>query len=82
MLKMGLMEVTHHGWGNEEPHTYFRGTEPIDGMWHSYQLVTTSTTQLSFHERVGDHRSVLVNITTDLAIGKQEFRVVIQTPTD
>jgi hypothetical protein len=26
MLKMGLAEVMHHGWGNEEPHTYFRGT--------------------------------------------------------
>jgi hypothetical protein len=76
MLRMGLTEVTHHGWRNEEPHTYFRGTEPIDGVWHSHQLVITSTAQLSFHEGLGDHRSVLVNITTDLAIGKQEFRVV------
>jgi hypothetical protein len=34
------------------------------------------TLQLSFHEGVGDHRSVIVDITTALAIGKQEFRVV------
>jgi hypothetical protein len=76
MLKMGLTEITHHRWGNKEPHTNFRGTKPIDGVWHSHQLVIASTTQLSFHEGVGDHRSVLVDITTDSAIGKQEFRVV------
>ncbi len=34
------------------------------------------TLQLSFHEGVGDHQSVIVDITTALAIGKQEFRVV------
>jgi hypothetical protein len=55
---------------------YFRWTEPIDDVWPSHQLVITFTMQLSFHEGVGDHRSVLVTITTDLAIEKQEFRVV------
>jgi hypothetical protein len=76
MLKMGLTEVTHHGWGNDEPHTYFRGTKPIDRVWRSHQLVIASTTQFSFHEGVGDLRSVLVNITKSSAIGKQEFSVV------
>ncbi len=32
--------------------------------------------QLSFHEGVGDHQSVIVDITTALAIVKQVFRVV------
>ncbi len=32
--------------------------------------------QLSFHEGVGDHRTALVDVTTFLAIGKQEFKVV------
>jgi hypothetical protein len=36
MLKIGLTEVTHHGWGNEEPHMYFKGTELIDSMWRSH----------------------------------------------
>jgi hypothetical protein len=76
ILKMGLTGVTHHRWGNEEPHTYFRGTKPIDGVWRSQQMEIASTAQLSFHEGVGDHRSVLVNITTDSAIRKQEFRMV------
>jgi hypothetical protein len=32
--------------------------------------------QLSFHKGVGNHQTVLVNVTTRLAIGQQEFRVV------
>jgi hypothetical protein len=28
-----------------------------------------------FHKGVGDHRLILVDITTELAIGEQEFRV-------
>jgi hypothetical protein len=71
---MGLKEATHLRWGEPEPHLYFRGTEPIDGVWFSPNLEVISTVQLFFHKRVGDHRSVLVDITTKLAIGKQEFR--------
>ncbi len=52
MLKMGLTEVKHHRWGNEEPHMYFRGTKPIDGVWRSHQLVVASTVQPLFHEGV------------------------------
>ncbi len=76
MLKMGLREATHQGWGINKPHTYFRSTEPIDGVWHSHNLEVTATLQLSFHEGVEDHRSALVDVTTALEIGKQEFRVI------
>ncbi len=76
MLKMGLAEATHQVWGTEEPRTYFRGMEPIEGVWDSHNLDVTSMLQLSFHEGVGDHQSVIVDITTALAIGKQDFRVV------
>ncbi len=50
--------------------------ELIDGVWRSHNLEVTLTLQLSIHEGVGDHQSVIVDITTALAIGKQEFRVV------
>jgi hypothetical protein len=36
----------------------------------------TATLQLSFHEGVGDHRSVIVDITTASEIGKQDFQVI------
>ncbi len=73
---MGLEEATHKHWGGLEPHTYVRGKEPIDTVFHSLDLDITSTMQLSFHEGVGDHHTVLVDISTWSAIGKQEFKVV------
>jgi hypothetical protein len=76
LLNMGLQEATQAIWGSLEPHTYVRGTEPIDGVWFLPELEITSTIQLSFHEGVGDHRTVLVDVSTASAIGKQEFRVV------
>ncbi len=76
ILKMGLKEATHPRWGELEPHTYFRGTEPINGVWHSSDLEVISTVHLLFHKGVGDHRLVLVNITTRSAIRKHKFCVV------
>jgi hypothetical protein len=53
-----------------------RGTELIDGVWFLPELEITLMIQLSFHEGVGDHRTVLVDVNTASAIGKLEFRVV------
>ncbi len=63
---MSLKEKTHYNWGGTEQHTYVRGTEPIDGVWVSPELEVVSTMQLLFH---GDHRSVLIDNSTRLAIG-------------
>ena len=76
MLRMGLEEATHQHWGDIKPHTYLGGKEPIDAVFHTPDLEVTSTLQLSFHKGVGDHRTVLVDISTWSAIGKQEFQVI------
>ncbi len=76
MVRMGLEEATHKHWGSIEPHTYVGGKEPIDAVFHSPDLNVTTTMQLSFHEGVGDHCTVLVDISTWSAIGQQEFKVV------
>ncbi len=76
MLGMGLEEVMHQHWGDTKPHTYVGGKEPIDAVFHTPDLEVTSTLQLSFHKGIGDHRTVLVDISTWSAIGKQEFQVV------
>jgi hypothetical protein len=52
------------------------GKEPIGTVFHTLDLEVTSTLQLSFHKGVGDHCTVLVDISTRSAIGKQELRVV------
>jgi hypothetical protein len=76
LFKMGLLEATHTSWGVTEPHTYIRGNKPIDGVWLTPDLEVMCTTQLSFHKGVGDHCSVIVDISTRLVIGKQEFHMV------
>jgi hypothetical protein len=76
ILAMGLREAMHSQWGETEPHTYVGGLEPINAVWHSQDLEVASTLQLSFHEGVGDHGLVLVDITAHSVIGKQEFKVV------
>ncbi len=76
LLAIGLREATHSHWGEMEPHTYACGLEPINAVWYSQDLEVILTLQLSLHEGVGDHRSVLVDITAQSAIGKQEFKVV------
>jgi hypothetical protein len=76
LIAMGLREATHANWEGMAPHTYVCGLEPIDAVWHSQDLDVVSTLQLSFHEGLGDHRLVLVDITTQSSIGKQEFKVV------
>jgi hypothetical protein len=76
MLGMGLEEAIHQNWGDTEPHTYVGGKEPIDAVFHTPDFKVTSFLQLSFHEGIGDHRTVLVDISTWSAIGKQEFWVV------
>jgi hypothetical protein len=76
LFKMGLLETTHTSKGVTEPPTYIRGNKPINGVWFTPDLEVMCTTQLLFHEGVGDHCSVIVDISTKLAIGKQEFRMV------
>jgi hypothetical protein len=76
LLSMGLAEATQRNWGIVEPHTYIGGTEPIDGVWHTPDLEVYAVSQLSFHEGLGDHQTVLVDITTHSAIGKHDFKVI------
>jgi hypothetical protein len=76
LIAMGLWEATHANWEGTAPHTYVRGLEPIDAVWHSQDLDVVSTLQLSFHEGFGNHRLVLVDITTQSSIRRQEFKVV------
>jgi hypothetical protein len=49
---------------------------PIDGVYHSPNIKVMAIAQLSFHEGVGNHRTVLVDVPTRSAIEQQEFRVI------
>lgn len=76
-----LKEATHTAWVGEEPHTFIGGSEPIDACYYSEELevVCLSTKQLSFHQGVGDHMTVLVDFFSRSMIGQHEFKVVRPT---
>lgn len=69
LLSLGLLEATHHYWGEKEPNTHVSGSKPIDAVYHTPDIEITATRQLSFHESVGDHRLVLIDVTTRSLIG-------------
>jgi hypothetical protein len=77
LAKLVLQEATHALWGELELRTYVHGDgAPIDGVFHTPDIKVTAIMQLLFHEGVGDHCTTILDISTRLAIGKHEQRVV------
>jgi len=77
LLRLGLQEATHEHWEDLEPSTFvYDDGKPINGVYHALDLTIMVLMKLSFHKGVGDHRTVLVDISTESAIGKFERRVV------
>ncbi len=77
LLPLGLQEATHEHWEDLEPCTFVYGNgKPINGVYHTLDSTIMALMQLSFHKGVGDHRTVLVDISNESAIGKFERRVV------
>ena len=72
-----LCDVSHTFWPTDkEPNTYIDGSLPIDGVFVSPDLDVTNFLSLSFHESVGDHRSMIIEITTASFIGKFQGNIV------
>jgi hypothetical protein len=78
LLRLDLQEVTHKHWEDLEPCTFVYGNgKPINGVYHTPDLTIMALMQLSLHKGVGDHRTVLVDISIESAIGKFERRVIL-----
>ncbi len=76
-FQLDLQEATHTHWEGPEPRTFVYGDgKPINGVCHTSDVEITLLMQLSFHEGVEDHRTVIIDVTTSLAIGKFERKVV------
>ena len=65
----GMQEFTHTCWGPTPPHTYARGSGPIDGGYKSPEIEITNLSMLTFADSPGDHRSLLLDISTRSMIG-------------
>jgi hypothetical protein len=77
LFQLGLQEATHKHWDGPEPRTFVYGDgQQIDGVYHTPDLEIASLMLLSFHEGVGDHRTVIIDVTTSSAIGTFEWKVI------
>lgn len=75
-----LHEISHKSWPpGSEPHTFRYGSQPIDGVFATPDLDVTKFVALPFHESVGDHRSMIIEISTTSAIGQFQGKIVRPT---
>ena len=57
------------------PNTYFRGSDPIDGIWITSEIEVTSAAYLPFDPELGDHQPVIANMSKRLLVGDNGPRV-------
>jgi hypothetical protein len=65
-LECGLQEIMIRNFGQNLPHTYARGSSPIDGLFVSSSLINCSS---GYTDIVCDHRMLWIDVPTDLALG-------------
>ena len=66
----GLVEIFSSRWTGVEPATHSRGSTPIDGIYVSQELEIDSVMALPFHENIGDHSTMIVDIMTRSGVGE------------
>ena len=72
-----LHESTHNFWPEgHKPNTHINGSRPIDGIFTIPDIDVTNSLLLSFHESVGDHRTMILEFTTASSIGRFQGRIV------
>ena len=62
--EMDMREAVHQKVAVKGPKTNFQGKESIDGIWILLDLEVTGASHLPFDPDIGDHRPVMVDITT------------------
>ncbi len=79
LAELGIQERSHKFWGSTEPNTYIDGSQPIDGIFASPELEITNCLSLSFHESVGDHHTIIVELSTRSILGQHQSTIVRPT---
>jgi hypothetical protein len=74
---IGMFEVSHKYWeSGVEPNTHISGSTAIDGIFASHDIGITNFLSLSFDESVGDHRTMILEVSTASTIGHYQGNVV------
>ena len=64
-----MKEVVGEFTGKQLGATFFRGTEPIDGIWATSDIVVTNACVMPAGYGVGDHHLFIINFLTSSLVG-------------
>ena len=77
LANIGMFEVTNKYWEpGVEPNTHVSGSTAIDGIFITHNVETTNFLSLSFDESVGDHRTMILEVSTASTIGHYQGNIV------
>jgi len=65
-----LVEETHHHWDGDAPHTYVNGSDPIHTVIRLCEIEVTGFLMLPFSESVGDHHTMVLQVTMLSMVGE------------
>ena len=73
---LNLLEETYHHWGDVPPNSFVYGKDPIDCVLTTSDIKVSSTLIQPFIMSVGDHRTIILDVTALSMIGTYEYKVV------
>jgi hypothetical protein len=73
---LGMKEVVGDFTARQLGATYFRGSEPIDGVWATGDITVTNACVMPVGFGVGDHRLFVVDFATSTLVGSGMTTVV------
>ena len=73
---IGLFKASHVHWGRKKPNTHIYGSIRIDGVWANSNIEIKGFKIIPFSESVGDHRTMIFDVTTRSLLVKFEHLIV------
>ena len=73
---LAMKEVVGEFTGKQLGATFFRGTEPIDGIWATSDIVVTNACVMPAGYGVGDHRLFIIDFLTSSLVGTSPTLIV------
>ena len=73
---LAMVEVVSQFTGKKLGATYFRGTNPIDGVWATTDIIVTNACVMPAGFGIGDHRLFIIDFLTASLIGTNPPRAV------
>ena len=73
---LGMKEVVGEFTARQLGATYFRGSEPIDGVWTTGDITVTNACVMPVGFGVGDHRLFVIDFATTTLVGSPTTTVV------